>query len=95
MISEPEVKVYERTDSDDFLIIATDGLWDVVSNDFACEVVRRCLNGQIRKRFSKEAVAAEAAAFLAELAIAKGSRDNISVIVVDLKQASSSKASSS
>nr|XP_027084290.1 protein phosphatase 2C 51-like [Coffea arabica] len=87
VISEPEVKVCKRTESDDFLIIATDGLWDVVPNDVACEVVRRCLNGQISKRLSKEpGAAAEAAAILAQLAIAKGSRDNISIIVVDLKQ---------
>ncbi|KAL5541285.1 hypothetical protein UlMin_042507 [Ulmus minor] len=88
VISEPEVMVYERTDSDTFLVIASDGLWDVVSNEFACEVVRRCFDGQIRRRFSEgvsESSAAEAAALLAELAMARGSNDNISVIVVDLK----------
>ncbi|KAL0312464.1 UNVERIFIED_CONTAM: putative protein phosphatase 2C 8 [Sesamum radiatum] len=76
---KPEVTVVRRSESDEFLIIATDGLFDVVSNETACEVVKKCLSGQIRRG------ASEAAATLAELAIAKGSRDNISVIVVQLK----------
>ncbi|XP_031255815.1 protein phosphatase 2C 51-like [Pistacia vera] len=91
VISEPEVTVNERMESDDFLIIASDGLWDVVTNEFACEVVRRCLNGQLRVRFSEDCIgtsAAEASTFLAELAMARGSKDNISVIVVVLKSSS-------
>ncbi|OWM68780.1 probable protein phosphatase 2C 24 [Punica granatum] len=45
---EPEVTVMERTPSDDCLIIASDGLWDVVSNDTACGVARMCLRGKVR-----------------------------------------------
>ncbi|CAL4893910.1 unnamed protein product [Urochloa decumbens] len=40
--AEPEVTVTERTDEDECLILASDGLWDVVSNEMACEVVRAC-----------------------------------------------------
>ncbi|KAL5229688.1 hypothetical protein ABZP36_028464 [Zizania latifolia] len=40
--AEPEVTVTERTDDDECLILASDGLWDVVTNDMACEVVRAC-----------------------------------------------------
>ncbi|KAK6137282.1 hypothetical protein DH2020_028974 [Rehmannia glutinosa] len=80
--SEPEVTVVRRSESDDFLIIATDGLFDVVSNEIACEVVSKCLIGRCRRPGSDKTGASEAAAVLAELAVAKGSRDNISVIVV-------------
>ncbi|XP_028805928.1 protein phosphatase 2C 51-like [Neltuma alba] len=80
VVSEPEVKVYERTERDEFMVIASDGLWDVISNKLACEVVRR-----IFKMGFVKSGAAEAAALLAELAMARGSRDNISVIVVRLK----------
>nr|CAB3478826.1 unnamed protein product [Digitaria exilis] len=40
--SEPEVTVTERTDDDECLILASDGLWDVVTNEMACDVVRAC-----------------------------------------------------
>ncbi|XP_073131746.1 probable protein phosphatase 2C 8 [Henckelia pumila] len=80
VISEPEVMVTKRTESDDFLIIATDGLWDVLCNRVACQVVKNCLGGM----WSDGTGAQAAAAALAEVAIARGSRDNISVIVVQL-----------
>lgn len=92
VISKPEVTVTKRTEEDEFMILASDGLWDVLSNEVACKVVKKCLEGQIRRRFSKEIAvndrnrASEAAAVLAELATARGSRDNISVIVVDLRK---------
>jgi len=34
--------VTERTGEDECLILASDGLWDVVTNEMACEVVRAC-----------------------------------------------------
>ncbi|KAK6947912.1 PPM-type phosphatase-like domain [Dillenia turbinata] len=93
--SEPEVTVSKRTELDSFLIIASDGLWDVILNEVACDVVSRCLDGQLRK--SSEAVkgnhAAEAAALLAELAMAKGSTDNISIVVVELNRPTCKEAS--
>ncbi|XP_042504382.1 protein phosphatase 2C 51-like isoform X2 [Macadamia integrifolia] len=91
---EPEVTVNKRTEADEFLILASDGLWDVMSNEVACEIVRRCFDGQMMKRFSKMGKglrgggAGEAAAVLAELAMARGSRDNISVVVVELRKLS-------
>ncbi|KAJ4953289.1 hypothetical protein NE237_030121 [Protea cynaroides] len=94
VISEPEVIVSKRTEADEYLILASDGLWDVLSNEVACEVVRRCFDGQLKKRFSKMGTrfrggcAAEAAAVLAELAMARGSKDNISVVVVELRKLS-------
>lgn len=91
VISVPEVTVTKRSDSDEFLILASDGLWDVVSNEYACKVVQRCLSGRMRRRSGRGTVtadnsASEAAKVLAELAIARGSEDNISVIVVELNK---------
>ncbi|RVX04206.1 putative protein phosphatase 2C 8 [Vitis vinifera] len=89
VISEPEVTVWERKESDEFLVIATDGLWDVVTNELACKLVKRYLSGKIRRRFSEgtnASCAMEAASILTELAMARGSKDNISVIVVQLKK---------
>jgi protein phosphatase 2C len=47
VVSDPEVRVVERNDGEDeFLILASDGLWDVVSNEVACNVVRACLRSR-------------------------------------------------
>lgn len=87
--SEPEVTVTDRTEKDEFLILASDGLWDVVSNEVACRITRQCLSGRAARMFPEAVTgrsAAEAAAVLAELAISRGSKDNVSVVVVDLKR---------
>ncbi|CAI9768157.1 unnamed protein product [Fraxinus pennsylvanica] len=94
VIPEPEVTVTNRTEMDEFMIIASDGLWDVISNDLACRIARKFLYGYLGPRNSsrathgeemnKESRAAKAAAALVKLVMARGSRDNISVIVVDL-----------
>lgn len=34
----------ERSPDDECLILASDGLWDVLSNDMACDVARQCLH---------------------------------------------------
>ncbi|XP_073305123.1 protein phosphatase 2C 51-like [Primulina huaijiensis] len=110
---EPEVKVVDITDLDEFLILASDGLWDVVSNDLACRVVRKCLNGRIKrtshvsvvqqdteleqvddKGKAENQVVVAAANVLVELAMARGSRDNVSVIVVDLRHSKSGRVRS-
>lgn len=84
--SEVEVRVTRRNDKSEelFVIIATDGLWNVVGKELACEVVRKCVGGKMRRLPSEGGGASQAAALLAELAIAKGSKDNISIIVVQL-----------
>ncbi|EMS55824.1 putative protein phosphatase 2C 50 [Triticum urartu] len=96
IIPKPEVTVVPRAKDDDCLILASDGLWDVVSNEEACKVARR----QIQQWHKNNSVttsssdggdgstdpAAQAAAdYLTRLALKKGSQDNITVIVVDLK----------
>ncbi|XP_065858673.1 probable protein phosphatase 2C 8 isoform X2 [Euphorbia lathyris] len=85
--SEPEVKIINQTEKDEFLVIASDGLWDAISDEFACEVVGKCFCRRYLKNYESSGnnCAAEAAAMLTELAMARGSKDNISVIVVELK----------
>ncbi|XP_020595740.1 probable protein phosphatase 2C 51 [Phalaenopsis equestris] len=83
--AEPEITMTERDEKDEFLILASDGLWDVITNEVACRITRKCLSGQAAKLFPHMVSgqsAAHAANLLAELAMSQGSRDNISVIVV-------------
>ncbi|TKW25778.1 hypothetical protein SEVIR_3G141300v4 [Setaria viridis] len=87
--AEPEVTVVDRTDQDEFLILASDGLWDVVSNEVACKIARNCLSGRAASKFPESVAgrtAADAAALLTELAMSRGSKDNISVVVVELQR---------
>ncbi|CAN7032914.1 hypothetical protein Bca4012_045303 [Brassica carinata] len=52
VISKPEVTVTDRVKQDEFLILASDGLWDVVSNETACNVVRMCLKGKVNSQLT-------------------------------------------
>ncbi|OIW04071.1 hypothetical protein TanjilG_00631 [Lupinus angustifolius] len=98
VISEPEVTVTERSEEDECLILASDGLWDVVSNDTACGVVRMCLKAQ-QKAVSppgspgsymaaegSDKACSDASILLTKLALARHSSDNVSVVVVDLRR---------
>ncbi|KAL4188688.1 hypothetical protein AMTRI_Chr08g161680 [Amborella trichopoda] len=93
--SEPEVTVTERAAEDECLILASDGLWDVVSNEVACEIARRCLQRAPENGASSSGVngsdpaCSVAAALLTKLALARQSTDNVSVVVIDLKSAHS------
>ncbi|EPS58614.1 hypothetical protein M569_16200 [Genlisea aurea] len=82
--SIPEVTVTERTESDELLILASDGLWDVVSNDTACAVARMCLSGGAFPPAGTDETCGYASMMLTQLALARGSVDNASVVVVDL-----------
>ncbi|XP_039164434.1 probable protein phosphatase 2C 8 isoform X2 [Eucalyptus grandis] len=89
VMAEPEATVSKRTELDDILVIASDGLWDALSNEAACQVVRRCLDRYIKRRFPEElrgSNAVKVAAVLAKLAMSRDSQDNINVIMVELKK---------
>lgn len=94
IIPEPEIMFIPRARDDECLILASDGLWDVMTNEEACEVARKRILLWHKKHGAPPLVergkgidpAAQAAAeYLSMLALQKGSKDNISVIVVDLK----------
>ncbi|KAG7576838.1 PPM-type phosphatase domain [Arabidopsis thaliana x Arabidopsis arenosa] len=100
VIPDPEVTVTDRTDDDECLILASDGLWDVVPNETACGVARMCLRGAgLPDGDDSDAAAAhnacsDAALLLTKLALARQSSDNVSVVVVDLRKRRNNQASS-
>nr|CAD1843113.1 unnamed protein product [Ananas comosus var. bracteatus] len=109
IIPDPEVTIVPRTREDECLILASDGLWDVMSNEEACDIARRRIllwhkkNGvssssspssssssssatsTVSRGEGADPAAQAAADYLSRLALQKGSKDNITVIVVDLK----------
>nr|XP_043622414.1 probable protein phosphatase 2C 24 [Erigeron canadensis] len=100
--SEPEMTITDRTNEDEFLILASDGLWDVVSNDTACGLARMCLKGNgpsakmksppvndVSEYENCDKACLDASLLLTKLALARRSTDNVSVIVVDLRKTSS------
>ncbi|MBA0789771.1 hypothetical protein Gohar_014460 [Gossypium harknessii] len=94
IIPNPEVMFVPRVKEDECLILASDGLWDVISNEEACEVARKRILLWHKKHGDKlpaergegiDLAAQSAADYLSKLALSKGSKDNITIIVLDLK----------
>ncbi|KAK9070346.1 hypothetical protein SSX86_010747 [Deinandra increscens subsp. villosa] len=84
--SEPEFMLMKREAEDTSLILASDGLWDVLSSELTCEVVHKCQQENLRSNMVGEGGALyPTAALLVRLAMGRRSTDNISVIVVDLR----------
>ncbi|XP_041829720.1 protein phosphatase 1bb isoform X2 [Melanotaenia boesemani] len=74
---EPEVCVLERVaEGDEFVVLACDGIWDVMSNEELCEFVRsRLLVCDDLEKVCNSVV---------DTCLHKGSRDNMSVVLVCL-----------
>ncbi|CAM6070187.1 unnamed protein product [Sphagnum tenellum] len=75
VVADPEIQEDTIEKGVDFLVLASDGLWDVVSNDDAVEMVANILNAE-------EADAEEAANKLTKEAYRRGSADNITCLIV-------------
>ena len=73
---EPFVSCTKLTSTDDFLILACDGIWDVMSDDDAASIVSESVS---------DANVAAACERLRDTALERGSRDNISVMVIDVR----------
>lgn len=71
---EPEVFVEERAADDEFLVLACDGVWDVMSNDELCNFVRNRMETTSDLDYICNLVV--------DTCLYKGSRDNMSVVIV-------------
>jgi len=76
--SEPDVHEFALTCGDEFLIIACDGLWDVLSHQEAVDSALAALRATDDPQAVAERLVAEA--------YARGSTDNISVLLVTLRR---------
>lgn len=85
VIPEPEITVVCRHDDDEFMLLASDGLWDVMSNQEATNLALRCLKRAREKGASRKAAARIAASVLTKAAVDRGSKDNVTAIIIDLK----------
>lgn len=73
---EPEIMRTILTTKDEFLILACDGVWDVMNNQQAVDIVKDA--------FAQKQTATQASAILRNMAFKRGSQDNITAMVVRL-----------
>ncbi|RWS10033.1 protein phosphatase 1A-like isoform X1 [Dinothrombium tinctorium] len=72
---EPEITVRKRDlETDEFLVLACDGIWDVMSNEDVCDYVRY----QLTLQSDLEAICSS----IIDTCLHKGSKDNMSVVLV-------------
>lgn len=73
IVSEPETKRIPLTQDCEFLIMASDGLWDKVSNQEAVDLV------------AKTRKSVQSCKDLVEISCSRGNRDDITVMIVDVR----------
>ncbi|CAK8563845.1 unnamed protein product [Lathyrus sativus] len=76
LIAEPDVQLVTLTEEDEFLIIACDGIWDVISSQVAVSLVRRGL----RRHNDPQ----QSARDLVKEALRLNTSDNLTVVVICL-----------
>lgn len=90
--AQPDIAVHDVVAGDDALVLATDGLWDVLSNEAVANTVAATFFSEAAseenggKKAAQNAAAQRAASTLVRDAILGGSADNVTVIVVDLRR---------
>ncbi|XP_076064925.1 protein phosphatase alphabet isoform X2 [Oratosquilla oratoria] len=73
---EPEIFVESRQEEDEFLVLACDGVWDVMSNEDLCAFIRsRLLLTHDLENITNQVV---------DTCLFKGSRDNMSIVLIVL-----------
>lgn len=87
IIADPEISVHKLTAQDQFLILACDGVWDVMSDTQAVRSVLHSLaplfeHGSVDPDSPDDSIMQLAATELVHEAFRRGSTDNISVIVI-------------
>lgn len=86
IIPNPEVTIMKRCMYDEFVVLASDGLWAVLDNQDVCELVSKCFARVEDRALGRHNASKVAANILTRKALDNGSPDNITVIVIDLRQ---------
>ena len=87
-----EVQTWARGERDLYLLLACDGIWDVASNQLAAMRVHQNIQGSSGRdagETTREAASGDlalACADLLTLCLHRGSRDNMTAMLVDLRQ---------
>ncbi len=82
----PQVYRVSRREGDQLLILASDGLWDVMKCQEACDIALTTLDEHTAKGRSVGTCIRKIANALTTSAMERGSRDNVTVLVVDVRR---------
>ncbi|XP_023547654.1 probable protein phosphatase 2C 2 [Cucurbita pepo subsp. pepo] len=84
VISEPETRVVKIEDDCDYLILASDGLWDKITNQEAVDVVEAACGVEIMENKKPNPLLMSACKQLAALSASRGSVDDTTVMIIKL-----------
>ncbi|GBF87605.1 phosphatase 2C [Raphidocelis subcapitata] len=85
VVSEPEVSSFRRSPGDELLLLATDGLWDAFEPQEAVVLALRSVHRALSRGATRAAACRVAAQVLTRAAAERGSADDITAVVVDLR----------
>lgn len=77
---EPEIRVHARGEKLEFLILACDGVWDVMSNEDVVNFIHDCVSSDMKSW-------GEVCEAVVDNALELGSRDNMTICVVGFPEA--------
>ena len=75
--ADPDIVIHERSEADLYLVLACDGIWDYMTNDEVADFVRKGLS-------MNDAYPSKVGDDLLRECLARDSKDNMSIIIVDL-----------
>lgn len=81
---DAELTMRELVKDDDFMVMASDGLWDVLRNADVCHIVYSCQSSQPPNGNAYGSISQLIAEELVHTALNRGSLDNVTCIVVKL-----------
>lgn len=83
---------YDNGDDDcRYLVIATDGIWDVLSNEEVAQIISKTTQQSASKNVDLTETLKTCALVLTQRAQDKGSKDNITVLVMKLQPETANK----
>jgi len=82
IVCSPHLTITERKDNDEFILLASDGLWNFLPQEKIIEFVRSRLNSSIASERDLEDIVNK----LTQLALDKKSNDNVTVTLIAFNQ---------
>jgi protein phosphatase PTC2/3 len=85
VIAEPEIREVSLTDQTEFLVLACDGIFDVLENAEVTKIVRESLKISSIRKYEARAACKQACIEVVEAAKERKSKDNLTVVLVTMK----------